>query len=149
MNIFTFTGHLAHDIIVRSTKKGDAVSSFAVNMDDESNSVGSFAVGVKSGWGKNAQTQWVNCSLWGKRADSLAPYLLKGQSVAISGECSLRMYKKNDGSDGASIEVRVQDVTLTGKKEDRAPMTPQMASKSMSKADGGFDAFDDDSSLPF
>ena len=142
MNIFTFTGHLAHDIIVRSTKKGDAVSSFAVNMDDESNSVGSFAVGVKSGWGKNAQTQWVNCSLWGKRADSLAPYLLKGQSVAISGECSLRMYKKNDGSDGASIEVRVQDVTLTGKKEDRALTTPQMASKSMSKADGGFDAFD-------
>lgn len=149
MNIFTFTGHLAQDIIVRSTKKGDAVSSFAVNMDDESNSVGSFAVGVKSGWGKNAATQWVNCSLWGKRADSLAPYLLKGQGVAISGECSLRMYKKNDGSDGASIEVRVQDVTLTGKKEDRAPMTPQMASKSIPKGDGGFDAFDDDSSLPF
>lgn len=146
MNIFTFTGHLVRDIVVRSTKKGDAVSSFAVDMDDESHSVGSFAVGVKSGWGKNEQTQWVNCSLWGKRADSLAPYLLKGQGVAISGECSLRMYKKNDGSDGASIEVRVQDVTLTGKKEDRAPMTPQMASKSMSKADGGFDNFED---VPF
>ena len=146
MNIFTFTGHLAHDIIVRSTKKGDAVSSFAVNMDDESNSVGSFAVGVKSGWGKNETVQWVDCSLWGKRCDSLAPYLLKGQGVAISGECSLRLYKKNDGSDGASIAVRVQDVTLTGKKEDRAPMTPQMASKSMSKADGGFDNFED---VPF
>ena len=149
MNIFTFTGHLARDIVVRSTKKGDAVSSFAVNMDDESNSVGSFSVGVKSGWGKNETVQWVDCSLWGKRCDSLAPYLLKGQGVAISGECSLRLYKKNDGSDGASIAVRVQDVTLTGKKEDRAPMTPQMASKSMpvNKGDGSWDNFDSD--VPF
>ena len=146
MNIFTFTGHLAQDIIVRSTKKGDAVSSFAVNMDDESNSVGSFAVGVKSGWGRNEKTQFVNCSLWGKRADSLAPYLLKGQSVAISGECSLRMYPKKDGTEGASIEVRVQDVTLTGKKEDRALTTPQNAFKQVSKADGGFDNFED---VPF
>jgi hypothetical protein len=47
------------------------------------------------------------------------------------------------------MEVRVQDVTLIGKKEDNAPMTPQMASKSMSKADGGFDAFDSTDDVPF
>jgi single-strand DNA-binding protein len=71
---------------------------------------------------------------------------MKGQGVAISGELSLRKYKSKDGSEGASMEVRVQDVTLIGKKEDNAPMTPQMASKSMSKADGGFDNFED---VPF
>ena len=132
MNVYTFTGNLARDAKINSTEKGD--------------SVGSFSVGVKSGYGDKAVTNWINCSLWGKRADSLAPYLMKGQGVAISGELSLRKYKSKDGSEGASMEVRVQDVTLIGNKEDRAPMTPQMASKSMSKADGGFDNFED---VPF
>ena len=135
MNVYTFTGNLARDAKINSTEKGD--------------SVGSFSVGVKSGYGDKAVTNWINCSLWGKRADSLAPYLMKGQGVAISGELSLRKYKSKDGTEGASMEVRVADVTLIGNKEDRAPMTPQMASKSMSKADGGFDAFDDDNSIPF
>ena len=71
---------------------------------------------------------------------------MKGQGVAISGELSLRKYKSKDGSEGASMEVRVQDVTLIGSKEDRAPMTPQVASKSMPKGDGGFDNFED---VPF
>ena len=132
MNVYTFTGNLARDAKINSTEKGD--------------SVGSFSVGVKSGYGDKAVTNWINCSLWGKRADSLAPYLMKGQGVAISGELSLRKYKSKDGTEGASMEVRVQDVTLIGNKEDRAPMTPQMASKSMSKADGGFDNFED---VPF
>lgn len=135
MNVYTFTGNLARDAKINSTEKGD--------------SVGSFSVGVKSGYGDKAVTNWINCSLWGKRADSLAPYLMKGQGVAISGELSLRKYKSKDGTEGASMEVRVADVTLIGNKEDRAPMTPQMASKSMSKADGGFDAFDEDNILPF
>ena len=129
MNVYTFTGNLARDAKINSTEKGD--------------SVGSFSVGVKSGYGDKAVTNWINCSLWGKRADSLAPYLMKGQGVAISGELSLRKYKSKDGSEGASMEVRVQDVTLIGSKEDRAPMTPQMASKSIPKGDGGFDAFED------
>lgn len=135
MNVYTFTGNLARDAKINSTEKGD--------------SVGSFSVGVKSGYGDKAVTNWINCSLWGKRADSLAPYLMKGQGVAISGELSLRKYKSKDGTEGASMEVRVADVTLIGSKEDRAPMTPQTASKSMSKADGGFDAFDEDNILPF
>ena len=132
MNVYTFTGNLARDAKINSTEKGD--------------SVGSFSVGVTSGYGDKAVTNWINCSLWGKRADSLAPYLMKGQGVAISGELSLRKYKSKDGTEGASMEVRVADVTLIGNKEDRAPMTPQMASKSMSKADGGFDNFED---VPF
>jgi single-strand DNA-binding protein len=135
MNVYTFTGNLARDAKINSTEKGD--------------SVGSFSVGVKSGYGDKAVTNWINCSLWGKRADSLAPYLMKGQGVAISGELSLRKYKSKDGTEGASMEVRVADVTLIGSKEDRAPMTPQMASKSMSKADGGFDAFDSMDDVPF
>ena len=132
MNVYTFTGNLARDAKINFTEKGD--------------SVGSFSVGVKSGYGDKAVTNWINCSLWGKRADSLAPYLMKGQGVAISGELSLRKYKSKDGTEGASMEVRVADVTLIGNKEDRAPMTPQMASKSMSKGDGGFDNFED---VPF
>lgn len=132
MNIFTFTGNLARDAKLNSTEKGD--------------SVGSFSVGVKSGYGDKAVTNWINCSLWGKRADSLAPYLMKGQGVAISGELSLRKYKSKDGTEGASMEVRVADVTLIGNKEDRALTAPQMASKSMPKGDGGFDNFED---VPF
>ena len=34
-------------------------------------------------------TTWVECSMWGKRGESLSQYLVKGQKVAVSGKLSV------------------------------------------------------------
>ena len=78
-----------------------------------------FSVAVKSGFGEKAVTTWVNCQMWGKRGESVLPYLKKGQLVGVSGEATLRTYEKKDGSNGVSLDVRVNDVTLLGKADSR------------------------------
>lgn len=81
------------------------------------NSLVSFSVAVKSGFGEKAVTTWANCQMWGKRGESVLPYLNKGQLVGISGEATLRLYEKKDGGAGSSLDVRVNDLTLLGKSE--------------------------------
>jgi len=116
VNIYTFTGGLGRDCEQRFTPKGDAVTSFSV--------------AVNSGYGDKAVTSWINCNLWGKQAESLAPYLLKGTKVAVSGEFTLRPYTTKDGLEKTSADVRVNSLTLLGSKDgatakDNAPQAQQ------------------------
>jgi single-strand DNA-binding protein len=94
MNVFTFTGNLGKEC--RTANNGTAVCNFAV--------------AVKSGFGDNATTLWVDCALWGKQAESkLVNYLVKGQQVAISGELGMR---EHDGK--SYLTCRVSSISLIG-----------------------------------
>ena len=98
MNVFTFTGNLGKEC--RTANNGTAVCNFAV--------------AVKSGFGDNATTLWVDCALWGKQAESkLVNYLVKGQQVAISGELGMR---EHDGK--SYLTCRVSSISLVGGKSD-------------------------------
>ena len=112
MNMFNFTGNIGRDC-----RLGQGGSTSVVN----------FTVAVKSGYGDKETTVWVDCALWGNRADSLAPYLLKGQQVAVSGELGEREYEK-DGKTGKVVTCRVADVTLIGKK-DQGQSAPQQQTR--------------------
>jgi single-strand DNA-binding protein len=135
MNVFTFTGNLGRDCETRYTPKGDSIVSFSV--------------GVASGYGDKAVTTWVNCNLWGKRGESVAHYLKKGQQVAVSGELTNRKYQDKEGNDKWSLEVRVNDVTLIGKgstnSDARQPSVQEQ--KPNEQNSSGFDDFEDD--IPF
>lgn len=105
------------------------------------NSLVSFSVAVKSGFGEKAVTTWANCQMWGKRGESVLPYLNKGQLVGISGEATLRLYEKKDGGAGSSLDVRVNDLTLLGKSE-----APQQQEQ---KPGANVPAIDYDDDIPF
>jgi single-strand DNA-binding protein len=66
------------------------------------------------GFGERKTTQWVDCSIWGRRAEALAPHLTKGKQVVVSGEVTLREYEKRDGTRGAGLSVRVAEIDLVG-----------------------------------
>lgn len=106
MNVLTITGHLGRDAETRYTANQTPIASFSVPM--------------KSGFGEREQTDWVSCSMWGERGSKLAPHLLKGTLVAVSGELSLRKYVV-DGVEKSSLDLRVNDVTLLSKKTEQAP----------------------------
>jgi single-strand DNA-binding protein len=101
-------------------------ASFAGNLgqDSESKFVGqgtpllSFSVAV-SYFDKEKKTQWVRCSLFGKRAESLAPMLLKGTTVFVRGALVLREYEAK-GERKTSLECNVDDVEFVGGKSDGA-----------------------------
>ena len=106
MNVFTFSGNLGGNAELRTTKGGTELAQFSV--------------AVKAGYGQNESTVWVRCAMFGKRAQSLAPYLVKGQQVVVSGEASLNSWTNKDGIEKTSLEVRVNDVTLVGGRPEGA-----------------------------
>ena len=119
MNSWNFTGNLGRTAEQKFAPSGDSIVSFSV--------------AVKSGYSDKAVTTWAKCTFWGKRGESVLPYLNKGQLVGINGELTLREYTKNDGTNGASIEVRVNDLTLLGKADsaerEPSPVTQHSAAK--------------------
>jgi len=131
MNIWNFTGNLGNAAEQRLTSGGDSVVSFSV--------------AVKSGYGDKAQTTWANCAMFGKRGEAVLKYLTKGQLVGVSGEATLRKYTRKDGVEGVSLDVRVNDLTLLGGKADRPEQAVEQ--KPTQTAKGAFDDLDSD--LPF
>lgn len=121
MQTITIAGRVGRDAELRRTQSGDAVCSFTVAVDQRD--------------GREKTTNWWRCSIWGKRGESLAAYLLKGASVTVAGEFSLSDYEGKP-----QLNVRVNEVALQGGRGDSQ-------SKPAPSADGGFG--DDDNLPPF
>lgn len=63
------------------------------------------------------KTTWVECSYWTDKT-GIAPYLKKGTQVFVEGSPEVREFKRNDGTQGASLTMRVVSIQLLGSKED-------------------------------
>lgn len=132
MNVFSFTGNLGNQAEQRYTQGGDSIVSFSV--------------AVKSGFGDKAVTTWVRCTIFGKRGESVLPYLNKGQLVGVSGEFSAREWDDKEGQKRTSVEVRVNDLTLLGGKSEgqqEQRQSQKQQTKTISHGDGL------DSDVPF
>ena len=103
MNVLSFTGNAGRDAETRFTPSGDAITSFSV--------------ALSSGYGDKKVTTWLNCSLFGKRGETLAQYITKGTLLGVVGEFQARPYTTKEGAEKISLDVRVSDVTLLGKKD--------------------------------
>lgn len=88
------------------------------------------------GWGDNKKGQWIEVSIWGKQAEALAPYLLKGKQIVIyADDVELETYQKNDGTSGSKLKARAVNIDLTGsKQEGQASNQPQQVPMSKQAA---------------
>jgi single-strand DNA-binding protein len=124
LNNITIAGQLGKDAELRTLSSGDMVCSFS----------------VADSQGRDKPTIWWNASLFGKRAESLSPYLMKGQAVTISGSVTEREWTDKDGQKRKSMDVRVNDLALQGGKKEG--VAPAPAGRRQSREE-------DDSSIPF
>ena len=134
MNSISVSGQLGKDAELKQMPNGDSVASFS----------------VADSQGKDKSAIWWNASLFGKRADSLAQYLTKGQAVTIVGAVTERTWTDKDGNQRKSMDVRVQDIALQGGKREQSNDAPRQAPaqrQSPKQAAGGFE--DMDSDVPF
>ena len=104
----------------------------------------SFSFAANSGYGAKKVTTWINCSLFGKRAETLHPMLNTGDRVGINGELTNRKYVDKQGIEKYSLELRINDLTLLGSKGDTAEAKNNAPSN---ESAGSFDDFEND--LPF
>lgn len=94
-------GNLGRDAELKTTTSGTTVLNFTV--------------AAKSSR-KDDESQWHSCALFGKRAESIAQYMKKGQRVFVRGEYKIRQWSKGDRS-GVDIDVTVDEVELLGSKD--------------------------------
>lgn len=103
-NKCTFVGNLGKDVEMRSLPGGEAVASFSVGANESWKD--------KAG-NKREHCEWVNCSLFGKRAEGLSQYLTKGTRVLVEGRLRTDKYEK-DGETRYATKLIVSDVVLLG-----------------------------------
>ena len=129
MNVLTITGNLGSDGELRTTKTGTNLLSFSVAMT--------------SGFGERKKTDWVRCTKFGKNIEGLAPYLITGGKIAVSGELSTSEWTNKEGVSQKSLELNVREITLLS---DKIAQARQAIDNSVPVSTG----FDDlESDLPF
>lgn len=132
--MFTKLCRIGNDPELRFTKDGIAVCGLSL----------AYHYGKKGSDGKKP-TQWIEASLWGKQAEALHPYLIKGHQVVVSvDDLHIETYQKKDGGEGIKLVGRIVFIDLVGSKAEAKELVPSEPSK---KIAGAFDNFDDD--IPF
>ena len=138
----------------------DAELRYTPNNEPVTNLSLAYAHG-KAGQDGKRPTQWIDVTLWGKRAEALTQYLTKGGLHCFTlDELNIQTFQKQDGSTGTKLVARVLDVEL-GSRQDAAPAAapapaarpappPQRqapAPAPRGSTGSGFDDMDDD--IPF
>lgn len=130
---------LGRDCELRTTQSGDAVASLSLAMDYRK--------------GREKETQWVDGALWGKMAETLTQYLVKGKLVCVTlDDVHIEEFQRRDGGSGTKLVGRVSKLELAGGGRDdgerTAPPAQRQAPKPAPKASA--DAFGDmDDDVPF
>lgn len=71
---------------------------------------------------KKQGDQWVDeasffdITIWGKTAENLKPYLVKGQKIAVQGFLKQDRWKDQDGNNRSRVSIVAESVELCGKK---------------------------------
>lgn len=108
INKVVITGNLTRDPELRRTQSGMAILSFGVAVNDRR---------------KNNQTgEWedyanyIDCTMFGNRAEGLANHLSKGMKVAIEGKLRYESWTAKDGSKRSKLSVVVDEIEFMSAK---------------------------------
>lgn len=142
INRCILSGNLTRDPELRSTAGGTSVLSFSIAVNDRR---------------KNNQTgEWedypnfVDCTMFGARAEAVGRFLAKGNKVAIEGKLRYSSWEK-DGQRRSKLEVVVDEIEFMSRSEaQREPVQqsrPAAGAWSAQAAYGAPDVYAED--IPF
>lgn len=116
INRVNISGNLTRDPELRSTTSGTQVLSFGVAVNDRR---------------RNQQTgEWedypnfIDCVMFGTRAEAVSRYLAKGSKVAIEGKLRYRSWEAQDGSKRNKIEVAVDEIEFLSRGQQGQQAAP-------------------------
>ena len=125
---------LGRDAELRSTPNGTSVINLALAF-------------TRRAQGGEKLTDWVEGVLWGKRAEALAPHLLKGGLVSVTlNNVRIETYQSAKGA-GHKLIGEVIEIELAGGGQQAAP-APKPTPKPAAKQASGHE-FDDLEDAPF
>ena len=141
INRVNISGNLTRGCELRATASGTQVLGFGVAVNDRR---------------KNSQTgEWedypnfVDCTMFGTRAEAISRYLSKGTKVAIEGKLRYSSWEdKNGGGRRSKLEVIVDEIEFMSRREGDASQ-PVAAAPSAADANARAVAAEYDPSIPF
>lgn len=137
INIVSISGNITRDSELKHTTSGTPVLSFGVAVNESR---------------KNQQTgEWedrpnfIDCTMWGARAEKLQQYLTKGRRVALNGRLHFRSWEAQDGSKRSKLEVVADNLVFMSTPNQQPQQAQQQRPQQQQGADGDF--YDED--IPF
>ena len=116
INRVNISGNLTRDPELRSTAGGTQILSFGVAVNERR---------------RNAQTgEWedvpnfIDCVVFGQRADALSRFLSKGSKVAIEGKLRYSTWETKEGQRRSKLEVVVDEVEFLSRNQQQASAAP-------------------------
>ena len=107
-----------------------------------------FSIAVDNGKDKNGEKRdptWYDCALWGKRAESLAPYIEKGSKLAVNGRPGARAHEGK-----AYLSLTVNELTFMGGGGEKREAEPSRGGGSSGYSQAGpKDTYDLSDDIPF
>lgn len=110
MNKIIIIGNLGRDPEMRYSPSGNPMTSFSI----ASNRRYTTAAGEQ-----REETEWFNCTAFGRLADVCNQYLTRGQQVYIEGRLRSRQYDRRDGTPGFSLDVSITEMQMLGRRGDQ------------------------------
>lgn len=132
INHAVISGNLTRDCEERRTQGGMTIVSFTVAVNERrKNQSGEY----------DDYTNYIGCAVFGKYAEKMAPSLLKGTRVTVSGSLRFSQWEK-DGQKRSKIELLARDIEA-----------PKPASQPSQPSNMGVPQFEEvsvyDSDIPF
>ena len=106
VNKVIIVGNLGRDAEGRRTPGGTAVTTISLATTEVWTD--------KSSGDRQERTEWHRVVIWGKTAESLEQYLLKGRQVYVEGKLQTRKWQDRDGNDKYTTEIRSDRIVLLG-----------------------------------
>ena len=106
-NNVTLIGRLTKDADLRYTSNGTATANITLAVDR----------GFKNAEGKK-ETDFINCVVWRKPAETLANFTKKGSMISVRGRIQTRSYDNQKGQRVYVTEVVVEEFTFLDSKKD-------------------------------
>ena len=138
INRVTITGNLTRDPEVRRTQSGLAILALGVAVNDRR---------------KNSQTgEWedyanfIDCKMFGTRAESVANYLHKGSKVGIDGKLRYSSWEK-DGQKRSKVSIVGDDLDFMSRRSDGDSGSSGSSAASSAPTTSSSNDYDDD--VPF
>ena len=133
MQTLIIAGNVGKDAELRRTQSGDAVLGFSLAVDNG-----------KDANGNKRDATWYDCSIWGKRAESLQGHITKGTKLVLTGRPTSRAH---DGK--AYLGINVDQLEFMGGGQERQQGSQYREHDSDGYGAGGRPSRDIEDSIPF
>ncbi|QOR47722.1 single-stranded DNA-binding protein [Trueperella pecoris] len=101
--IITVIGNLTADPELKYVGSGTPVASFTVASTPRT-------LNRNTNEWEDGEAMFIRCSVWREYAENVTESLSKGMRVIVQGRLQVRNYQRQDGSQGTSVEMQVDEV---------------------------------------